>query len=280
MPPDTGDAPNVAAAPTSLPPALIVTAPAVYLLGRTAAMPGLRAFRDDFGLPDDDPLVGSPERLVEAAGRNCYWSFAKPRPGGNATYIANLIKSGHGSCLEAATWTILVAGVSRSLSHELVRHRCMSYAQISQRYVDSSEVRFVLPPGYVGLPAGHRVRAIWERSCADALAAYRRLVEEAEEFPEMQAIESATDRRKAARESARSVLPNCAETRVVVTLNARAARHFLTLRGSLHADAEIRRLALAVYDLLADDAPAFFADFTVRTSPCGRSYLFSEFGSI
>lgn len=263
-----------------LEPAQVVCEPALYLLGRSAVQQGMDAFRGDFQLPRDESRIGSPERLVEAAGRNCYWSYAKPRPGGNAAYIANLLKSGHGSCLEVASWNLLITGISRSLSHELIRHRCMSYSQLSQRYVDSSAIRFVIPPAYLVLPLDHRIRVLWGNMCADALATYRQLVKETELLPEIQAIKHATDRRKAARESARSVLPNCTETRIVVTLNARAARHFLNLRGSLHADAEIRRLALALYDLLADDTPAFFADFRVQTASCGRTYLVSDYGSI
>jgi thymidylate synthase (FAD) len=94
---------------------------------------------------DTDTAVGG-EKLAEVGGRVCYMSFAKPRPGGNSAYIQHIKETGHGSVLEHAVWSLIFTDVSRSLTHELVRHRAgVGYSQLSQRYVDESVAEFVVP---------------------------------------------------------------------------------------------------------------------------------------
>lgn len=199
------------------------------------------------------------EALVEVAGRVCYMSFAKPRPGGNKAYIEHILEVGHGSVLEHANFSLLITGVSRSLTHELVRHRAgFSYSQLSQRFVDESDCAFVLPPVIGEDP---ELKAIWLEAVSAAQASYQKLSDGL--AAKIADIEDKTILRKRAREAARSVLPNCTETKILVTGNARAWRHFLELRGTIHADAEIRRLALAVLEVLQGAAPAIFGDFTV-----------------
>src|SRR5829696_3961759 len=91
------------------------------------------------------------ERLAEFAGRLCYMSQKNPASRATREYLENIKKQGHGSVLEHANYSVLVEGVSRSLTHELVRHRAgMAYSQLSQRYVDESEASFVVPPAIVG----------------------------------------------------------------------------------------------------------------------------------
>ena len=86
--------------------------------------------------------------LNEVAGRTCYMSFGKGRKS-NEEYLENILSSKHGSVLEHAVWNLLITGVSRALTHELVRHRAgFGYSQLSQRYVDESEARYVVPPLY------------------------------------------------------------------------------------------------------------------------------------
>ena len=86
------------------------------------------------------------EHLAEVAGRVCYMSFAKPRPGGNQAYLDHILEVGHGSVLEHAVWNFVFTGVSRSLTHELIRHRAgFGYSQLSQRYVDESVAEYVEP---------------------------------------------------------------------------------------------------------------------------------------
>ncbi len=165
------------------------------------------------------------ERLAEYAGRLCYMSQHNPIHRTTAEYLENIKKQGHGSVLEHAVYVLLVEGISRSCSHELVRHRAgFGYSQISQRYVDESHAAFVLPPAMLGDAA---LEAAWERQVTEAQAAYVRAVEGL-----MQRYEWVTDkvhRRKLAREAARSVLPNATEVKIVVSGNARAWRTMLEL---------------------------------------------------
>src|SRR5712692_2395436 len=115
------------------------------------------------------------ERLAEFAGRICYMSQHNPANRSTADYLENIKKQGHGSVLEHAVYVLLIEGISRSCSHELVRHRAgFGYSQLSQRYVDESHAAFVVPPAMLGDPA---LEAEWEREVADAQAAYVRAVE-------------------------------------------------------------------------------------------------------
>lgn len=196
------------------------------------------------------------EQLVEHSGRICYDSYGKGRKT-NAEFIENIIASGHHSVLEHANWSVLITGVSRSLTHELVRHRHFSYSQLSQRYVDSSDVAFVPPPA---LQNGEvHCYNVWEHAMEQALEAYRS-IESQLSLKDWGEGVSKTQRTKLARQAARSVLPNCTETKLVVTGNARAWRHFFRLRGSEHADVEIRNLAVKILELLKPEAPEIFKD--------------------
>src|SRR5512146_61465 len=91
------------------------------------------------------------ERLAEFAGRICYMSQHNPAQRTTAEYLDNIKKQGHGSVLEHAVYVLLIEGISRSCSHELVRHRAgFGYSQLSQRYVDESQAAFVMPPAIMG----------------------------------------------------------------------------------------------------------------------------------
>jgi len=208
--------------------------------------------------------------LAEFAGRLCYLSFGADAglEGGhktiqgrttNESYLANILQVKHGSVLEHAVWSLLIEGVSRALTHELVRHRAgFAFSQLSQRYVDESEIGFVLPPE---IAEGSQAYEVWVGACEASLEAYRALL--AEMTAKVGQEGSATSRKKRARQAARSVLPNSAETKIVVTGNARAWRHFIEMRGSAGADAEIRRLAVTVLGLLREEAPHIFGDLNV-----------------
>jgi thymidylate synthase (FAD) len=280
----------------------IITEPSVYLIARQAIdEPELARFLADTGAPDwttDAPSPG--EKIVETAGRLCYSSYAKPRPGGNAGYIGHILDVGHGSVIEHACWTVVIAGISRSLTHELIRHRVgISPSQLSQRFVDEGDCAFVMPPAYAALRDADRItREIevhnnacylqglygpdytkphdettgelaarwnrWVRHLEGTLAAYTDQVRTLEKFhPDILAIEDKTLRRKRAREAARSVLPNATETKVALTGNARAWRHLIEMRGDPSADLEFVRLAVVLARLFKGEAPNLFADFEV-----------------
>jgi thymidylate synthase (FAD) len=197
------------------------------------------------------------ERLAEFAGRICYMSQHNPAKRSTAEYLENIKKQGHGSVLEHAVYVLLLEGISRSLTHELVRHRAgFGYSQLSQRYVDESHAAFVMPPAVIGDAAAE---AAWEAQMTSAQAAYVEAVERLMKRYEW--VDDKVHRRKMAREAARSVLPNGTETKIVVSGNVRAWRTMLELRAGEGAEQEIRRLAVAVLRLLQAEAPAFFSDF-------------------
>ena len=203
--------------------------------------------------------ASSGERLAEFAGRVCYMSQHNPASRSTAEYLENIKKQGHGSVLEHAVYVLLIEGISRSCSHELVRHRAgFGYSQLSQRYVDESHAAFVMPPAILG---DAKLEAEWQAQVADAQAAYVRAVEAL-----MQRYEWVSDkvhRRKMAREAARSVLPNATEVKIVVSGNARAWRTMLELRAGEGAELEIRRMAVACLRILQREAPALYSDFEI-----------------
>ena len=230
----------------------------VYVLGRSILDESeLERFLRDHGIEWRRDSAVSAEILCETAGRICYMSFARPRPGGNRAYLEHIKESGHGSVLEHAVWNLLITGVSRSLTHELVRHRAgVSVSQLSQRYVDESVAEYVEPDIIANDPELH---AVWLEAIRSSHNAYVRLVELLQsKLPEM---EDKTLRRKLARQAARSVLPNATETKIFITANARALRHFLEQRGSRYAEPEIRKLANRLLDLLQKESPNLFGDY-------------------
>ena len=213
----------------------------------------------------DSPVPA--EAITEFAGRLCYLSFGTDAglEGGHRTiagrttnqaYLANILQVKHGSVLEHAVFTLLIEGVSRSLTHELVRHRAgFGYSQLSQRYVDESDIAFVLPPE---IEEDTPAFQAWTAACEQSLLAYRALMSDLTE--QVGDSGTATMRKKRTRQAARSVLPNCAETKLVMTGNARAWRHFVEMRGSGTADVEIRRLAGAILRVLHEESPHIFGD--------------------
>ena len=239
----------------------IVRAPCVYVVGRQVVDPQTVAqFLNEHGVAwSTDTEVGA-EALCEMAGRVCYMSFGQGRKR-NAEYLANLIEMQHGSVLEHAVWSLLITGVSRSLTHELVRHRAgFGYSQLSQRYVDESTADFVEPGCIAADPELHQ---LWLESVQQSHAAYCRLVEGlAHKFAHEP---SKTMRRKLARQAARSVLPNATETKIFVTGNGRAWRHFIEMRASEQAEVEIRKLAIQVLRLLQKESPSLFGDYEIAT---------------
>ena len=219
------------------------------------------AFQPPPDIPWETDADGG-QALAEFAGRACYQSWKKPNPATatNAGYLRHILEVGHLSVLEHGTVTFYLTGVSRSLTHELIRHRHFSYSQLSQRYVPERNAAMVEPDVIADDPELHaRFVAATEAS----LAAYTELLEGLEKrFAD---VSNATLRRKQARQAARSVLPNATETKIVVTGNYRAWRHFVAMRASEHADVEIRELAVACLRELQRIAPNAFADFAIAT---------------
>lgn len=268
------------------------------------------------------------DKIPELAGRLCYMSFNKPRPGGNEAYLKHIKEERHGSVLEHTVFSFVFTGVSRALSHELVRHRSgFSYSQLSQRYVDSSDVDFVVPlelqtevtlanaalTGFIESQLDRRLRSYgdnarellqmnqdtdkrvkiglhWIISVSDAVNEYREFtnylhdrimkMEYADIGQTALTQEERTNLRKRARQTARSVLPNCTETKLYVTANARAWRHFIEQRCAKTAESEIRILAGMVHQVLNYRAPGLFGDYEKVELPDGTFELTTSYKKV
>jgi len=255
------------------PGVVLLAVPATDIRGMAAFLGG---YDPELAFPAylDDPTTLPPaEQLCKTAGQVCYASFG-PKRTWNADgerYLANIRVSGHGSVLEHASFSILLYGVSRSLTHELVRHRAgTAFSQLSQRYVSGRVLRFVERPEYRDDPELHRL------FCAriDAAAGeYGRLTEMLLERQRsggrILSAEARTDLRKKVQQCSRSVLPNETEAPLLMTANARAWRHIIEMRASAHAEVEIREMALRVYRVLRQAAPILFGDYEEKDLPDG-----------
>lgn len=200
---------------------------------------------------EDDLTSG--DAVAEFAGRGCYdaWARGNVATRANGDYLANIIELGHESVFGHASASFYVTGISRALTHELVRHRFLVFSQRSQRFVDESQCNFVCPPLLDDVQHDD-LRVLLERSLLASRQAYG-IVAEA-------LIERGVPR-KQAREAARAALPEATETRLLVTGNVRAWRDFIKLRNSDGADAEIRRFAdEALRQLRERVAPASLQD--------------------
>lgn len=198
-----------------------------------------------------------PQRAVAVAARLCY------APVGAAQLMEDLpeesvrkvlrtiMSSRHFSALEHATYTFAVDGVSRAMTHQLVRHRLASYNQQSQRYVSyEEEPEFIVPPA---VAADENARVAYDAATSAAFDAYRALVDAG-----------------VPAEDARYLLPNAMETKIVITMNIRELLHFFELRCCKRAQWEIRELALEMLALATPTAPYIFMDAgaSCRRGPC------------
>ena len=180
---------------------------------------------------------GTPEELLEHAGRVCYRSESGGDP---CRFLRARIREGHESIIEHASATFEVSGISRSCSHQLVRHRLASYSQESQRYVDMSDPEWTLPSAIAENREG---REIWEGFAGEVQATYRALRDLG-----------------VRKEDARFVLPNATATRIIVTMNFRELLHTFRVRISREAQWEIRDVCVRMLELVYPLAPSVFGD--------------------
>ncbi|WP_041368750.1 FAD-dependent thymidylate synthase [Nakamurella multipartita] len=226
--------------------------PTVRLIARTEFLP-----------PPDVPWTtdaSGGQALAEFAGRACYQSWNKPIPATatNAGYLDHILQVGHLSVLEHSSATFYLTDISRSVTHELIRHRHFSFSQLSQRYLPASGPEVVEPDAIAADPELH---ALFQAAVAQSAQAYQDLLAGLEERASQ--ASDGTLARKQARQAARAVLPNATSTAIVVTGNYRAWRHFIGMRATEAADVEIRTLAVAVLRELQALAPNVFADFRI-----------------
>lgn len=194
------------------------------------------------------------DHLSETAGRECYQSFHRPNPKTslNEDYLAHILEIDHTSIMEHATATFRLTEVSRNLLVELTRHRHLSFSVQSQRYVDESFGRMVIPPDLLGDEVLSGLVTEIDELHTDARLLYDKIVDEMQEKGH---------KRKQARQAARAVLPGGHETRIIVSGNMRAWRHVLFMRYSVHADVEICQMAGEILKHLRIIAPNTFQDF-------------------
>lgn len=185
----------------------------------------------------------SPDRICAAAAQSCYSEkgaselFETTTDDRARKMIKKVVGMGHLSVVEHAHFTFSVEGVSRSLTHQLVRHRIASYSQQSQRYVGMDKAEYVLPPSVAKDPEAKRLYA---KLMDDSWRTYREL---AKRLP---------------KEDARYVLPNACNTNITITMNARELWHFFNLRCCRRAQWEIRMMAWKMLQEVRKVAPILF----------------------
>ncbi|MBI5518742.1 MAG: FAD-dependent thymidylate synthase [Desulfovibrio sp.] len=173
-----------------------------------------------------------------------------------ADFVRKVMESGHDSPVEHASFTFAIAGISRACSHQIVRHRIASYSQQSQRYVDGSDMDYILPPAIAKIP---EAKERFEAFMAEVGNAYR----------DLKAILEAHGRKEKSKEDARFVLPQAAETRIVITMNCRSLLHFFHLRCCNRAQWEIRAMADRMLALCKEELPAIFATAGAKCESLG-----------
>lgn len=244
----------------------------VTAIGITQALPGFNDVQHLTGWRSEYQ-VSDAESIIEFAGRGCYESWGRPNlaTATNFGYLQHILDVGHFSVIEHGVMTFYARGLSRSLTHELVRHRHFSYSQLSQRYVDpgagQSDTGPVQPPISWGDEIAEDILA---EAWGDASRHYEKLVEHFK-------TKNPTATRKEWRQAARAVLPNMTETRLVLTGNFRALRHFFAMRCTEAADSEIRHMACLMLDECKKYAPNVFDDFLFETLPDGSRIASSHY---
>ena len=263
-----------------------VSEPNVYLVSRPSvdwqqvadllSNEGVPPIPESIRAGDDESAA-----IVEISARMCYMSFGRGRKD-ISDFVENLLSKGDGSVLEHVNYGFVFTGVSRSLTHELVRHRAgFAYSQRSQRYVDESNSRFVVPPAISrNAQSEDQAGQLFTELLNQASSSYEKIVSALEKTLPKDMFPHPRDHRKAVRQAARSVLPNATETKIFVTGNVRAWRHFIQMRGADFADWEIRSLALKVLNTLEKESPLLFGDFKIETLPDGTEIATPKYSRV
>lgn len=219
-----------------------------------------------------------PEKLIAMAARLCYSNASlddlreKITDEVSEKLLNKLSQMHHESPIEHASFTFAAEGVSRTLTHQLVRHRLASYSQQSQRYVELEDFPYVIPPAIDKNPVA---RKHFIESMENAARAYSKIVEALKED-----YANETNAQKKSIEDARYVFPNACETKIIFTMNARSLKNFFRLRCCERAQWEIKNMAVKMLKLLRERYPILFKDFgppclngfcTEGSLSCGRA---------
>lgn len=265
------------------------TQPRVFrLAGTSIDHYGMAAFLSDIGAEGWSTDTTNPgEHLVEVAGKTCYRSFhedlnanlRRVRSGDNEGYIGNIIKSQHGSVLEHVYDTFALVGVSRVLTHEMVRHRLCNFSQESLRFVRLTELAAMYPGVFskeflekIGAKGMHIVgRKHALKDTADALLKlFKGTFEHLEDVQlrmanalDLDSLES-FDGKKKLTSAMRRLAPIGLATTLIMTTNARNWRHIIQQRTSRHAEEEIRMVTGAIFRMLHAHNPNLYQDAKVE----------------
>ncbi|MCK9578613.1 FAD-dependent thymidylate synthase [bacterium] len=187
-------------------------------------------------------ITPEPEKHIELCGRTCYQSYSKITEDSSSRFIRMILENEHESVLEHASATFRISGISRAMTHQLVRHRLASYSQKSQRYCKEEQFEYVMPPS-IEKHKNKLPKAIYKNIIEDMQYAYRHLIDCG-----------------VPKEDARFILPNACTTEIVMTANFRNWRHIIKMRCSKHAQWEIRDVMCEVLKVLYSKAPSVFRD--------------------
>lgn len=222
----------------------------------------------------------NPERVIAMSAKLCYSPVGidalneKMTDEAAKSFLKKLLSMGHESPLEHVSFTFAVEGVSRVLTHQLVRHRIASYTQQSQRYVKLEAFEYIMPPEIEKIP---EAKALFQKAMAEDQNTYNTLVKmlmpkyEAQNLLMGMKGELAKQQaEKKAIEDARFVFPNACETKIVFTMNARSLKHFFEHRSCMRAQWEIREMSDQMLALLKTVAPTLFETSGPRclNGPC------------
>lgn len=234
----------------------------------------LNSYQNEFEeyLNDPDKLTPGTQ-LIKFSAQLCYMSFGPKRTWNKDAdrYFENIMSSGHGSVLEHSYYSFLIYGISRSLTHELIRHRAgFAYSQQSQRYVSGNLIRFVERPEFQKDEKLHRLfEERIDRIKIEYEKIYNLLKDNQEKLEILKQSNKAdekfakTELRKKINQTARSVFNNETEAPIVVTANIRAWRHTIEMRANNHAETEIRELFFRIFLCLALTEPILFKDYQI-----------------
>ena len=211
----------------------------------------------------------NPDDVCGRAAKTCTNAGGVPEKGEVKT-LKGALSSGHESVAEHASFTFAIEGVSRALTHQLVRHRMASYSQQSQRYVNMDGFEYVMPESIK--TSKEKIYVGMELDCFDCLTPDYKIVHEAYEELMYKIRETYEDliRVGIPEEDARYILPNACATNIVVTMNARELRHFFRLRCCTRAQWEIRELANKMLELCEEVAPVLFESAGASCVATGR----------
>jgi thymidylate synthase (FAD) len=189
-------------------------------------------------------ITPNAEKVIEKAGRTSYQSFEKQTENSYKKFITMLIRSKHESVLEHASASFKISGISRALTHQLVRHRLCSFTQQSQRYVNENDFNYIEPDEIKNNPSAHKI--------------YTELMEHVRtQYSQLRDL-------GIRKEDARFILPNSIESEIIMTANFRELRHVIRLRGEKAAQWEIRRLAIEILKILKREVPNVFQDMEIN----------------